>query len=360
MMEIVHRMKDIGREEWNTLTKGARPETHYNWFLFCEDMGWRRHLTYCHVIYKDNQGNIKGILPAYYIHICLRDFLVSFDFLSLARFAPVLKTPFKITEVHIPYSVDSLYFGDRAYFTQCLEFLEEFSKDNRHSFLFIKDCSDHLDLPQYTSMEQFPEVYMAPYPSWDVYIESQKGRRAKSIRYEYRKSVEHGTKTYMVEDLKGYSTLLRTMEMNVKKKNKSYAEDVEGYFEKIEDYVPDLTKCIFAENEGEIVGYLFLLENDFSITCKHAGRDYSCSDPHVYFRLLYELIKYSIEKKKPMSIEKMSYDAKLRRGFTLVEKRGYVKSNLPVLGDLYLTLIKRANERAVSQIEEIKSLQDEE
>jgi hypothetical protein len=44
----------------------------------------------------------------------------------------------------------------------------------------------------------------------------------------------------------------------------------------------------------------------------------------------------------------------------LVEKRGYLKSNLPVLGDLYLTLVKRASERAVSQIEEIKSLQDEE
>jgi predicted N-acyltransferase len=359
MMEIVHKMNDIGKEEWSTLTRGMRPETDYNWFLFCEDMGWRRNLTYCHVIYKDDQGNIKGILPAYYIHICLRDFLVSFDFVSLARFAPVLKTPLKITEVHIPYSVDSLYFGDRAYFTQCLQFLEEYSRDNRHSFLFVKDCSDRLDLPQYMCIEMFPEAYMAPYPSWDTYIASLKGRRAKSIRYEYRKSVEHGTKTYMVEDLKGYSTLLSTLEMNVKKKNKSYAEDFEGYFEKIEDYVPDLTKCIFAENGGETIGYLLLLENDSYITCKHAGRDYSCSDPHVYFRLLYELIKYSIEKKKPMSIEKTSYDAKLRRGFTLIEKRGYLKSNLPVLGDLYLYLIKRANEGATSQIEEIKSLQDE-
>lgn len=357
-MEIVHRMKSIDREEWNTLTRGARPETHYNWFLFCEDMGRRRNLTYCHVLYRDKNGDIKGILPAYYIRICLRDFLVSFGFLSLARFTPVLKTPFNITEVHIPYSVDSLYFGDRTYFTQCLQFLEEFSRINHHAFLFLKDCSHPLDLPQYTCVDQFPEVYMTPYPSWNAYIDSQHGRRSKSIRYEYRKSVEHGTKTYMVEDLKGYSTLLEAMETNVQEKNKSYAEAAEGYFEKIEDYVPDMTKCIFAESEGDIVGYLFLLENDFSITCKHAGRDYSCSDPHLYFRLLYELIKYSIKKKKPMSIEKASYDAKLRRGFTLIEKRSYVRSNLPLVGDLYLGLTKRANTRVVSQIEKIKSLQD--
>ncbi|MBU7041865.1 MAG: hypothetical protein HXS45_13725, partial [Theionarchaea archaeon] len=69
-------------------------------------------------------------------------------------------------------------------------------------------------------------------------------------------------------------------------------------------------------------------------------------------------IKYSIKKKKPMSIEKASYDAKLRRGFTLIEKRSYVRSNLPLVGDLYLGLTKRANTRVVSQIEKIKSLQD--
>ncbi|MBU7038062.1 MAG: N-acetyltransferase [Theionarchaea archaeon] len=358
MMEIVHRTRDIDREEWNALTRGARPETHYNWFLFCEDIGQRRNLTYCHVIYKDSQGTIRGMLPAYSLHICLRDFLVSFGLLSLARLTPVLKTPFKITEVHIPYSVDSLYLGDPLYFNQCLRFLEEFSRERRHAFLFVKDCSSHLDLPQYTCVEQFPEVCMTPYPSWDAYCGSQQGRRAKNIRYEYRKSVEHGTKTYMVEDLGGYSTLLETMETNVWEKNKSYSEPIKGYFKKIEEYVPDLTKCIFAENGGEIAGYLFLLENDSSITCKHAGRNYSCSDPYVYFRLLYELIKYSIKQKKPVSIEKASYDAKLRRGFKLVEKRSYLKSNLLALGDLYLRLIKRANRRVATQVEEIRSLQD--
>ena len=102
---------------------------------------------------------------------------------------------------------------------------------------------------------------------------------------------------------------------------------------------------------------MFLLENDHFITCKYAGRDYSAADPYVYFRLLYELIKYSIKKKKPISMEKASYEAKLRRGFKYIEKWCYLKPLLPVLGDVYINMVTKRNKRIGKRIQEVKSFQ---
>jgi len=111
------------------------------------------------------------------------------------------------------------------------------------------------------------------------------------------------------------------------------------------------------DENGTITGYFLLVENDWFISCKYAGRDYEARDPYVYFRLLYELIKYSIKKKKPVSAEKATYDAKLRRGFKVIEKRNYLKVNWPFVEDLYIKVLKRVNKAKAENIKRVKSLQ---
>jgi hypothetical protein len=347
-------MKDVKKKDWDNLVQKDSPETSYEWFCFAEDIGFDRNLNYCNVLYKDTQ--LRGVLPAYYLDVLLRDFAVSFGFFPLGRFIPLVKTPFKVTEVRIPYSVESRYLGDKAHFYECLKALETFSRERGHSFLFMKNTSEVLDLPEYACIELFPAVSIDPYPSWDAYLESQKGKRGKHIRYEYKKSIENGTKTYIIEDLTNYYTILERMHRNVCKKNKSISFYPENYFKTMDAYVPQYTKCIFAENDGDIIGFLFLLENDHFIICKHAGRDYDAPDPYLYFRLLYELIKYSIKTKKKVSIEKATYDAKLRRGFTLIEKRCYIKSH-SLVGDIYLNMVKKSNERMKKKIQRAESLE---
>ena len=353
-MEIIHTMEEIKKKDWDNLVQKDTPETSYEWFCFAEDIGFDRNLNYCHVLYKDS--TLRGVLPAYYLDVFLRDFAVSFGLMPLGRLIPLLKTPFKVTEVRIPYSVESRYLGDKKYFYECLKTLETFSRKEGHSFLFMKDTSERFDLPAYTCIELYPAVYIEPFPSWDAYLESLKGKRGKHIRYEYKKSVENGTKTFIEEDLTSYYTVLERMHQNVCKKNKSISFYPENYFEKIDTYVPHFSKCIFAESDGDITGFLYLLENDHFITCKHAGRDYDAADQYLYFRLLYELIKYSIKTKKPVSIEKATYDAKLRRGFTLQEKWCYIKSHIRV-GDIYLQFVKKANKRVKKKIQKTESLE---
>ncbi len=357
MIEIVQTMEDIGRKEWNTLAGKDKVETMYEWFQFAQNTEADRELTYCHAVYRDERG-IRGILPACYVNTYLKDFAVAFAFFPLVNSLPSIKIPFKVTEVCIPRSIDSRYFGDRKYFNECLLAIERFSRENHHSFIIMRGFNKRINLPDYLCMELLPEAYVDPYPSWDAYLEDQKGKHGKHIRYEYRKSIENGTKTYVIEDLTDYYDPFFPLFMNVNEKNKHIMKFTREYFRKLEEYLSDFSKCIVAENKGEVVGFLFLLENDYFISCKFAGRDYTASDPYVYFRLLYELIRYSTERKKPASIEKTAYDAKARRGFKLMEKLCYVKSNYPMVGNIYLGMVKMANRRMSKQIREMKSSQE--
>jgi predicted N-acyltransferase len=355
MIEIIQTMNDMEKEEWDSLAGIDKVETSYDWFCFAEDLELKSCPKYCHAVYRDKRGNILGILPAYYHNIHLRNFVNQLGLIPIAKYFPEMITSFKTTRVHIPLSCDSRYFGDRKYFNECLAELKNLSREKKHFLFTILDSNEKMNLPDLLCVETFPETYTEPYPSWNAYTESQKGKRGKHIRYEYKKSVESGTKTYLKEDLDGYHDLLYNMYMDVSAKYRHPVVFPKDFFKRMEDALPGYTKCLFAENKGEIIGYLFLLENDYFISCKYAGRNYQAPDPYSYFRLMYELIKYSIKKKKPVSIEKTSYEAKLRRGFKLIEKKCYIKPNLPIVGDIYTMLAKMANKKISNHIKEIKT-----
>lgn len=352
MIEIVDTVEDIDEKEWNTVVGKDKVETMYKWLLFVENAPDKKMPAPCHVLYKDH-GKITGILPAYYTETWLRDAVIACGLLTLAKYIPKLKIPFTLTQARIPYSVDSKYFGDPTHFNDCLNALEKFSKDNNHSFIILKDVNQKMDLPGYTFMELLPAVYTNPYSSWDSYMKTQK--KAKDIRYEYRKSISHGTTTAVQKDISSYVDVMYEQFLNVCKKYKSTLVYPKKYFEKMNEILSEYTRGIFAENNGEIVGHLYLLENEYAITCKVAGRDYTAEDPYVYFRLLYDLIKYSIKQKKTIYIEKASYEAKLRRGFKLRNKYCYMKP-FRATGNMYLAMIKRGNKKMMKKIEKIKSL----
>lgn len=356
MIELVRTMKDIEKKDWNSLVGKDKVETSYEWVSFAEDINIEPGHNYCHAVCEE-KGKIVGILPAYYHNVYVRKPPQVSRLYALRKIVPRAKTPFKMTRVHIPLSCDSRYFGDKKYFNECLAEIENFSREKNHFLLRIDDSNEKMNIPGFFCIEVSPEVYTESYPSWDGYIQSQRGKRGKNIRYEYKKSVDMGTKTYLVEELDAYYDLLYNMYISVYTKNNGSVTYPRDYFKRMDECLYKYTKCIFAEDNGTITGYLLLVENDWFISCKYAGRDYKARDPYVYFRLLYELIKYSIKKKKPVSAEKATYDAKLRRGFKVIEKRNYLKVNWPFLEDLYVAVLKRVNKAKAENIKRVKSLQ---
>ncbi len=354
MIEIITTMKDIEKKDWNNLIQKDKVETSYQWFCFVEDIHIEPEFDFCHAVCRDN--DIVGIIPAYSRHIYFKNFVRESGLRPLQDMLPNIRAPLKTTRAHIPLSCDFRYFGNRKYFNKCLTGLEDFTKEENHFILVIRDSNEKLELSDYFCMELYPEAYTDPYPSWDIYIKNQKGKRGKHIRYEYKKSVDLGTKTFIVNDLEDYTGLLYDMYYNVCIKNKSIIDYPENFFKKMEEHLHEYTRCIFAEENGNITAYLFILENEHYISCKYAGRNYQEKDPYTYFRLLYELIKYSIKKKKPVSAEKATYEAKLRRGFKPIEKRNYYKTNYPHLGDLYFLFLKKINKKRLKHINEVKSM----
>ena len=355
MIEFVHTMKDIEKKDWNTLAGFDKVETTHEWFSFVEDISFEPKPYYCHAVYR-KKGEIVGILPAYYHFIFIKDFMRETGFLTLESLFPKMKTPFKLTKVSIPLSCDSRYFGDKKYFHDCLTELKNFSKERKDLLFAVLDFNGKIDSPDLFCIETYPEAYTKPYPSWDAYIQSQPGKRGKHMRYEYKKSIKSGTKTYIQEELEGLYTVLYDLYLNVSAANRSPLTFPRDFFKKMDEHLREYTRCIFAENEGRITGHLLFLENDHIISCKYAGRDYEAKDTYLYFRLMYELIKYAIDKKKPLSMERTSYDAKFRRGFSPVEKRNYIKSSC-FMGNLYLDLLKMVKKRFERHIQEIKALQ---
>ena len=356
MIELVYSMKDIEREDWNTLAGPDKVETTHEWLSFVEDIHFEPKPYYRHAVCKKN-GDIKGILPAYYHHIFIKNFVMESGYYLLGSLLPKIKTPFKITKVHIPLTCDTRYFGDKKYFNDCLTEVKNFSKEENHFLFLIRDSTEKIDDPGLFCIETYPEAYTEPYPSWDAYIKSQKGKRGKHMRYEYKKSVECGTKTQLLEEFHDYYDVLYKLFLNVSERNKNNINYPKNFFKKMDEHLGKHTRCILAENKGEIIGHLIILENDYMISCKYAGRDYQAEDPYVYFRLIYELMKYSIEKKKPVSMERTSYDAKFRRGFNPLEKRNYIQTYFPLLGDLYLVNLKMAKKRFEKGLQELKALQ---
>lgn len=356
MIEIMNTMKDIEKKDWDALVQKDKVETSYQWFCFAEDIHMEPEHDFSHAICRNKEA-IVGIMPAYSHHIYLKNFIRESGLRPIQNLFPKVRTPLKVTRAHIPLSCDFRYFGDRKYFNECLKGLEDFTKEENHFFFVVRDSNEKLELPDYFSVELYPEAYMDPYPSWDAYIKNQRGKRGKHIRYEYKKSVNHGTKTYMIKDLEDYTDLLYDMYYNVCVKNKGVVYYPTNFFKKMEEHLHEYTRCIFAEENGDITAYLLLLENEHCISCKYAGRNYQEQDPYVYFRLLYELIKYSIEKKKPISAEKATYEAKLRRGFKAIEKRNYYKANYPHLGKLYFSFLKGIHKKRSKSIKKVKSIQ---
>jgi predicted N-acyltransferase len=357
MIEIITTMKDIEKKDWNALVKKDKVETSYEWFCFAEDICVEPEHDFCHSVCTDEKGTIQGIMPAYTHHIYVKNFVRESGLRPIQALFPKIKTPLKTTRAHIPLSCDFRYFGNRKYFNECLTGLENFTKKENHFLFVIRDSNERLDLPDYFCIELYPEAYIDPYPSWDAYLQSQKGKRGKHIRYEYKKSVNSGTKTYIQEDLHDYSTVLYDLYVNVCEKNKGVVDYPQNFFEKMEEHLPEYTKCIFAQENGNITAYLYILENEYCISCKFAGRTYEEKDPYVYFRLLYELIKYAIKKKKPISAEKATYEAKLRRGFKAIEKRNYYKTNYPLLGELYFSVLNQIAKKRLKSIQKVKAIE---
>ncbi|MBU7034462.1 MAG: GNAT family N-acetyltransferase, partial [Theionarchaea archaeon] len=241
----------------------------------------------------------------------------------------------------------------------CLGEIEDYLRVRKHFLLILQDLSESIAIPGFLKTRAWPEVCLNSYSSWDSYLESQKGKRAKSIRYEYRKSVDTGTKTFMADDLDQYGDLLYDMYLNVCDKNESIVKYPRDFFKRLEDHLSPYTRCIFAETANDITAYLFILENEHWISCKFAGRTYESEDPYVYFRLMYEMIKYAASKGKPISAEKAAYQAKLRRGFKIVPKFSYYHSYYSIVGDIYLKLIKKVTEfKKIDRMELLESLQD--
>ncbi|MBU7025030.1 MAG: GNAT family N-acetyltransferase [Theionarchaea archaeon] len=335
MIKIIDTVEDVDRNAWNALSGADKVETTYEWFSFCEDMKVSPPLTFCHALYTEHD-KVKGILPAYSYPINLYNFIRESGLRPLGRLFPRIETRFKMSKIHIPLSCDWRFFGDKTHF-----------------------LGESLTLPAYVKTTDWPEVYLDPYPSWDAYLQSQKGKRAKSIRYEYRKSVEIGTKTFMTEDLDQYNDLLYDMYVNVCDRNQGIIEYPRDFFRKLEDHLSPCTKCIFAEDATDITAYLYLLENEHWISCKFAGRSYKSEDPYVYFRLMYEMIKYAAGKGKPISAEKAAYQAKLRRGFKILPKFSYFRSYFPILGDLYLRAYKSLGKfKKKKRMDLLESLED--
>ncbi|MBU7014067.1 MAG: GNAT family N-acetyltransferase [Theionarchaea archaeon] len=358
MTRIIQTVEDVNRNTWNALVGTDKVETTYDWFLFCEDVKLSPSLTFCHAVYTEDD-EIKGIMPAYSYPIYLYNFVRESGVRPLARLFPRMKTRFNMSKVHIPLSCDFRFFGNMSYFHACLKGIEEHIRINNHFLLVLQDYKESLSLPGYVKTNGWPEVCLDPYPSWERYLESQKGKRAKSIRYEYRKSVDLGTKTFMTDDIDQYTDLLYDMYLNVCDRNEGMITYPGDFFRKMEDHLSPYSRCIFAEDGNDITAYLYLLENENWISCKYAGRTYESEDPYVYFRLMYEMIKYAARKKKPISAEKAAYEAKLRRGFRIVPRFNYHRSYYPVVGDLYLKMYKTIVQfKKIENLELLESLQD--
>jgi hypothetical protein len=357
MTEIITSMEEIRKREWDNLVGKDKVEMQYAWFQFIEHIDLHPEITYCHAIHR-HDGVIDGILPAYVHPIYLKQFIRESGFFSVARLMPKMKMPARMIKIHVPLCCDSRFFGNMKFFEPCVQKIAQSSLEDRCIMVVIRDFNGKRSLKHFKRIETFPEAHMNPYPSWDAYIQDQKGKRGKHIRYEYTKSTEHNTKTFLVDDLDGYHDLLYSLFLNVSTKNKSMDSLPPNFFRKMEEYLSPYTRCIFAETDGEINGYLFFLENEYYISCKYAGRTYQESDPYLYFRLIYDLIKYAIKTQKQVSMERTSYDAKFRRGFKAIEKYNYIFPRTPIGGDIYLGLITTGLNTFYKKLENIKSLQE--
>ncbi|MGD2250649.1 MAG: GNAT family N-acetyltransferase [Candidatus Methanofastidiosia archaeon] len=357
-MEIIHTMKDIKKEDWNSLVKNDKVEISHEWFSFTENVGMKPGFNYCHVLHTE-QGKPVTILPAYHQPLNLNTIIRGYKPAFVKILLDKIKVPLSITKSHIPLSCDFRILGNAKYFSECLAKLDEFSKKQRHFYLVVRDSNDYLDLPRFFCRERYPEVLLNSYSSWDAYLEDQPGKRAKNIRYEYKKSVKAGTKTYMVEDLEDYNTILHTLLMNVCQVHLSFVKYPKHFFKTVKKYVPAYARCLCAEYQGDITAFLFFLENKHFISCKYAGRDYTAEDSYVYFRLMYDLIKHAAKVGKPISMEKVSYEAKLRRGFKIQRKKDYVKLYFPVIKTLYTPVLHATNDYVTKYTQKLKMLESE-
>jgi predicted N-acyltransferase len=357
-MEIIHTMKDIEKEDWNSLIKNDKVEITHEWLSFAENVGVKPGFNYCHAVHTE-QGKPVTILPAYHQPLNLNAIIRGYKPYFIKILLNKMKVPLSITRSHIPLSCDFRILGDTTYFSKCLAALDQFSKKRHHFYLTIRDSNDYLDLPHFFCRERYPEMLLDSYSSWDTYLEDQPGKRAKSIRYEYKKSVKAGTKTYIVENLEDYNPVLYALLMNVCKQHLSFVKYPGNFFKIVKKYVPAYAKCLCAEYQGDITAFLFFLENKHYISCKFAGRDYTAEDSYVYFRLMYDLIKHAAKVGKPISMEKVSYEAKLRRGFKIQRKRDYVKLYFPIIKTLYTPVLYVTNDYVTDYTQKLMNLESE-
>lgn len=357
-MEIIHTMKDIEKEDWNRLIKGDKAEITYEWLSFAENVGMDPNFNSCHVVHTE-QGKPVTILPAYHQRLDLNTLVRGYKPFFIKKLLHITKVPLTITRVLIPLSCDFRVLGNKKYFHQCLSELDKFSRANHHFYLMIRDSSKYLDLSHFFCREGYSELVLNTYSSWDTYLKDQPGKRAKNIRYEYKKSVKAGTKTYIEENIEDYNKVFYTLFMNVCRQHKSFVEYPKNFFKTMKKYVPAYVKCLCAEYQGDITAFLLFLENEHYISCKFAGRDYTAEDSYVYFRLMYDLIKHAINMEKPISMEKVSYEAKLRRGFKINKKRDYIKLYFPVIKTFYTLVLRKTSDYAVKYTKKLKMLESD-
>lgn len=213
-------------------------------------------------------------------------------------------TPITVTFVYLPMSVtaSSMVVG-------------KLKKEVFEKIKSIKGYKMTLNLP-FNDVEGFavgltcPKCILdLPFSDFDDYVNALRS----NYRTKYKKVMKNSAPLTIrfIDNKTEFSDGLYRLYLNVLEKSRLRIETLSKEY-----FMGDMFKIFVAEKDGKAVGFVQLLENGSELIFEFVGVDYDYNEEFsVYHRMLYEIIRYGIEKGfKTIDFGQTADDTKLKLG----------------------------------------------
>ncbi len=345
--EIHTSIAQIDRDEWNSIVAPNRLICRHEYLEAIENSKIN-DCRYFYPVIRDDSGKLLAHTCLYFISTELDLFATGALKLGIQKIRKlwpsflILRSLECGTPVALGNTISYSNGENAEMLGEIVRAAEKVAVDIGVKVLLFRDFYDG-DLAFYDQLKHFgykrihnlPSVHLdVRWSSFDEYVSSLRSEYRHKTLSRIAKFTKSGASIELVESFSSLADELAVLWKEVFDRAVEYKREVLGsaFFRSIEHHLPDETAVLVARQHGAIIGFMFELFDEDTLTPLFCGLDYSVSrDTSVYFNLFYRSIELAISRgMKSIDFGITTLEPKVEFGAEVTSQYMYMKHTTDV------------------------------
>lgn len=356
-VKLIESLKDINKEEWNSILKNNNIICSYNFLLAVEESKINQCRFFYPIVYKNNK--IVAHTCFYLIDTYLDIFAVGWQktFISFIRKIWPSFLILKFIECGTPVAIgNTITIQQNEDSERILKIfsdqMNDIGKKHRVKIQLFRDFYEN-EIFYFQALEKFNFIkvhnlsdasFENHWDTFDNYIDSMRSKYRQNC-LKYLKPIKNRLiDVEVVNDFSEYSEKLAELWQNVNDNAKEYKREQINkiFFEKLNERLPENTEITLFKERQNIIAFVLNLIDENTLKPMYLGIDYTSNNNYnLYHNCLISIIDTAIRlKKKNIVFGITSLEPKSALGCKIVPLYMYMRHPNIVMNKIYGFLFK--------------------